>query len=173
MELLKESMGCKVYSRKTFLDERGSFSQLAQFKDFPYEFKQCNVSYSRAGVFRGIHFRKSKPEAKLVNVIYGDIVDCVIDLRRDSKTFGQKDVFILGSDTTLLIPPGFGHGFYAVTPAAFLYMVSEEWDKDDEDSIHPSLFEDEIHHSIDHCIISKKDLSAKTFEEWREQCDLY
>ncbi|HEX8548916.1 MAG TPA: dTDP-4-dehydrorhamnose 3,5-epimerase family protein, partial [Cytophagaceae bacterium] len=80
---------------RLFHDERGYFFESYSEKNFKdngldIKFVQDNQSYSSAGVVRGLHFQKDPfGQAKLVRVLKGKVLDVVVDLRKDSETFGQ------------------------------------------------------------------------------------
>ncbi len=122
--------GVVVSERSVFTDERGWFSELwrsAEYAAFAGEtFVQDNTSYSEAGVLRGLHFQYDEPQAKLVSVLRGSIFDVAVDLRVGSPWFGHWHSAEL-SDTNgrqMYVPPGFAHGFIALTPAVVMYKCS-------------------------------------------------
>lgn len=126
-------------SPSIFSDERGSF--LEQFNQEAYTeagilptFVQDNLSMSKKGVLRGLHFQ-SQPYAqdKLVTVIVGTVFDVAVDLRPDSPTYKQWVSVILDQDThnQLFIPKGFAHGFYVLSSEArFFYKCSALYNKE-------------------------------------------
>ena len=94
-------------------------------------FVQDNVSLSRRGVLRGLHYQHPNPQGKLVQVLRGSVFDVAVDLRRASPTFGRWSGAELSSENhrQLWIPPGFAHGF-AVTSdeALFVYKCTAPYD---------------------------------------------
>ena len=120
---------------KVFQDERGFFLESYSKRDFEenglkIEFVQDNHSKSVAkGVLRGIHFQKPPhAQSKLVRVTKGAVYDVMVDLRKDSDTFGQWEGFTLKADNfqMLLVPKGFGHGFCTLEDnTEFLYKTDE------------------------------------------------
>jgi dTDP-4-dehydrorhamnose 3,5-epimerase len=108
-------------------DERGFFleswheQQLAE-KGLVARFVQDNHSRSVRGTLRGLHYQIGNPQGKLVRVVYGDVYDVAVDLRRSSPTFGQWVHEGLTSENhkQLWIPPGFAHGFYVRSERADL-----------------------------------------------------
>ena len=103
-----------------FGDDRGAFMETFRQNEFmkhcgSFSFVQDNVSISNANVLRGLHTQKCYLQGKLVQVLQGRIFDVVVDLRKDSKTFGKwLSVEMSSEDNKLLwIPPGLGHGFYS------------------------------------------------------------
>ncbi len=82
---------------------------------FPIRFVQDNQSRSQKNVVRGLHYQLQNPQGKLVRVLYGEIFDVIVDIRRSSPTFGHSWSVRLSAEshTQLWIPPGFAHGFLA------------------------------------------------------------
>jgi|SRR5690554_4323384 len=127
MELTRSSVFADVYLLKTpkHSDERGFFTEtfrVSWFDNIAPEltFLQDNHSYSKQGVLRGLHYQLERPQGKLVRVIRGKIFDVVVDLRKNSTTFGRWQGFELSAENRqqLWIPPGFAHGFYTVSAEA-------------------------------------------------------
>ena len=130
--------GCMIFEHPIFTDSRGFFMEVfRQEKFLIWEFPQVNLSFSRSNVVRGMHFQKKNPQAKLIHVISGHVVDCVIDLRKQSETFSQMEVFDLKPGTSVVVPEGFAHGFGTKMPSYFLYMCSEYYDPDSDAGLSP------------------------------------
>lgn len=118
---------------KQFKDERGYFQECwnnAQFKQeiINCDFVQDNMSRSRIGVFRGMHFQyPNHPQAKLVNCAAGRVIDFVIDIRPESIHYGVAKAYDLNDPSLFLfIPEGFAHGFYTIEDKSeFRYKVSD------------------------------------------------
>lgn len=132
---------------------------------------QENQSFSKAGTVRGLHFQQ-KPfgQAKLVRVIQGKVLDVAVDLRKDSKTFGEVFSKILDTKdhNMLLIPEGFAHGFSVLEDAVFSYRCSEYYNKECEGGIlwnDPGL---DIDWMVSSPILSEKDMLWPTLEEFRK-----
>ena len=95
--------GIVEITQKEFQDDRGSFMESFNSKQFNISLKknitfvQDNLSISKKGVFRGLHFQYEFPQAKLVSVLSGEILDIVVDLRKSSKTFGDWCTFEISS----------------------------------------------------------------------------
>ena len=116
-----------------FEDNRGFFletynrDELADV-EIVEEFVQDNISHSRKGVVRGLHYQAKKAQCKLVRVLQGKIFDVVVDIRKGSKTYGQHIGIELSSDDScmLYIPIGFAHGFMALADNTdVMYKVSD------------------------------------------------
>jgi dTDP-4-dehydrorhamnose 3,5-epimerase len=117
-------------------DERGFFLETFRADTWsahgvPTDFVQDNHSRSRRGTIRGIHFQTHPGQGKLVRVARGAVYDVVVDLRRDSDTFGQWEAVRLDDERglQLYIPVGFGHGFCVTSEVAdFVYKCTSYYD---------------------------------------------
>ena len=106
--------GVKVIKDKYNTDKRGYFREILKNKNFKNKnFIFWCMSTSKKNVIRGFHLQKKFMQDKHVSVIKGKIYDVIIDLRKNSKTFGKKFSIILSekNSTSLYIPSGFAHGF--------------------------------------------------------------
>jgi len=124
--------GAWIIEPKVFEDGRGSFSETWNLEDFSdligvdTKFVQMNRSVSKLNVLRGLHYQSEHPQAKLVWVSSGTVLDVFVDLRKDSPTFGQWDSQTLAGNTLIYIPEGCAHGFYTRSErAVFQYLVSD------------------------------------------------
>ena len=123
-----------------YADDRGFFletfaKETYQSLGITEDFVQDNHSRSAKNVLRGLHFTKTKPQAQIVTVIRGKIFDVVVDLRKDSPTFGQWFGTKLSDESRrqIYMPPGFAHGFCVLSEYADLhYKVSQRYDPADE-----------------------------------------
>ena len=121
-------------------DHRGYFMEIYNQRDLEengirIDFVQDNQSMSVKGVLRGLHFQKNYPQAKLVRVIRGSVFDVVVDLRRNSPTFGKWYGIELTEENKkqILIPRGFAHGFLVLSETAeFCYKCDDFYHADDE-----------------------------------------
>lgn len=134
--------GLKWIFPAVFTDERGFFYE--SFKQPLFEamglpsFLQDNVSFSKKGVIRALHFQRKPGQAKLVSCLQGKIFDVAVDIRSGSPTFGQWEGVILDDETRahLYIPVGFAHGFAVLSETALVqYKVSALYDPAEEKSI--------------------------------------
>jgi dTDP-4-dehydrorhamnose 3,5-epimerase len=120
----------------TYSDERGFFVELGRRSEFDQigipPLVQTNLSSSRRGVMRGIHYQvPPNVQGKLVSVMSGEIWDVAVDLRRSSPTFAEWAGVTLSSDAMnmLWVPPGFGHAFVALSDRALvMYRTTAEFD---------------------------------------------
>lgn len=117
--------GMLVIEPRIFEDERGQFFETWSRRRYeeaglPGEFVQDNVSRSKRGVLRGLHFQSPNPQGKLVQAVQGEIWDLGVDLRQDSPTFGQTFGCAVSATNRrqVWIPPGFAHGFLVMSDAA-------------------------------------------------------
>ncbi len=133
MEFVKtEIPGVILIKPRVFGDQRGFFMEtyrtaLFSGQGFP-PFVQDNLSKSQKGTIRGLHFQIGKPQAKLVTVPFGKIIDVAVDVRRDSPTFGRHIAIELSDENhyLLYIPAGFAHGFQVLSQEAlFQYKCSD------------------------------------------------
>jgi dTDP-4-dehydrorhamnose 3,5-epimerase len=95
----------------------------------PEKFVQCNVSQSKEGVLRGLHFQKPPHEqGKLVRVLQGAVYDVIVDIRPGSPTYLKwEGVLLYGEAKSLWVPPGFAHGFLSlVDETMVLYEMTNE-----------------------------------------------
>jgi dTDP-4-dehydrorhamnose 3,5-epimerase len=111
------------FNKKTFLDQTG----------VDVNFVQDNQSSSTKGVLRGLHFQHGEfAQAKLVRVLHGAVLDVAVDLRKNSKTFGQHVAVELTSENKkqLFVPRGFAHGFVVLSDqATFFYKCDNYYNK--------------------------------------------
>lgn len=133
--------------RQLLGDERGFFSRLFCLDTltelgWPNTVEAVNHSYSaERGTVRGMHYQLAPhTEAKLVTCLQGSIWDVAIDLRNQSPTFLQWHSEILSAENhkSLLIPPGFAHGFQTLTDnVALIYCHSNRYDQASERGLNP------------------------------------
>jgi dTDP-4-dehydrorhamnose 3,5-epimerase len=118
-----------------FGDSRGYFFESwnqARYRDagLPEIFVQDNVSRSRRGVLRGLHFQEPKAQGKLVTVLEGVVFDVAADIRVGSPTFGRTVSATLTGENRrqMYIPPGLAHGFCVLSEnATFIYKCTESY----------------------------------------------
>ena len=142
--------GLLIIEPKVFGDERGFFletwsRQRYQEMGINVDFVQDNLSFSRRGVLRGLHFQNPQPQGKLVYVLQGEVFDVAVDIRKGSPTFGQWHGVVLSDDNKrqFWVPAGFAHGFCVTSDTAlFTYKCTELYAPQHERSIRwddPSL----------------------------------
>jgi len=168
--------GCFVIEPKIFNDERGYFLESYNEKTFqngigqPVNFVQDNQSYSSKGVLRGLHYQTGEhAQAKLVRVLQGEVLDVVVDIRPDSKTYGESFSVVLSGENQkqFYIPRGFAHGFLVLSETAtFFYKCDNFYNKESEGGI---IYNDKSlnidwQFSNDELLISEKDAILPTIE---------
>ena len=135
------------------------------------DFVQDNQSCSGKGVLRGMHFQKKNPQGKLVRVVSGAVYDVAVDLRKDSKTYGKWQGFVLSAENKkqLYVPEGFAHGFLVLSDSAeFVYKCTRYYDGSDEGGLmynDPDLNIDWTAHFDGEFIISDKDKKHPLFKD--------
>ena len=171
MKILKTKFkDLKIIKHKTFYDKRGflriTHNQKKLNKKFIFEY----CTNSKKNSLRGFHFQYKFQQAKYVTVLKGKILDCVIDLRKKSKTFGKIFKIILSqkNNLALFIPEGFAHAYYSYEKENIIYYkLSNYYQPNFEDGI---LTTDKKIVNIwpkGRKIISLKDKKLKTFEEFK------
>jgi len=165
-----------IINPTVFPDERGYFFEAynqAKFTEngIHYNFLQDNQSFSKRGVIRGLHLQINPfPQAKLVRVLEGEILDVAVDLRKNSPTYGQHVSVVLSAENKkqLMVPHGFAHGFSVLSEtASVLYKVDQGYHKDSERGIR---YDDLVLNidwkvSPDEVIVSEKDLVLSAFND--------
>lgn len=176
--------GLVVIEPKIYSDSRGFFyeffnkQQLLKY-GIDEEFVQGNHSKSSFGVLRGLHFQREQAQGKLIRVLKGKILDVVVDLRKDSETFGKCFKIILSESNRkmLFVPKGFAHGFLTLqddteieylctdfyAPAFDSGVIWNDKDLDIDWELEKYGLEEEK------LIISEKDKNQQTLKEFIEK----
>lgn len=129
-------------------------------------------SYSKKGVIRGLHFQTKNPQIKIVRAIKGRIHDVIVDLRKNSKTFGTCLEVILSDEnhSSLWVPEGFAHGFEVLSEDAIVsYKCIGKYLSGFDTGICWNDRDLAIKWKTGHPIVSKKDASLMTFREFEEK----
>lgn len=160
-----------------FKDERGLFYETYNQKLFEkvtglkVNFVQDNQSVSAKGVLRGLHYQNGEmAQAKLVRVVKGKVLDIVVDIRKNSETFGKSFSVVLDDveNLQLFVPKGFAHGFITLSEQSiFSYKCDNYYDKASEGGI---IYNDatlalDWHLPKEEFIISEKDLQLPSFRD--------
>ncbi len=159
---------------KLFGDTRGIFfesykKELFFANGIAEDFVQDNQSFSEKGVLRGLHMQHGAyAQGKLVRVISGKVLDVVVDIRKNSPTFGQHLKFVLDAklNNMVYVPPGFLHGFATIEDAIFSYKCTNYYQKSAEGGV---KFDDNtlnIDWGIETPNVSEKDLQLPDFESF-------
>ncbi len=128
-----EIPGVLIIEPRVFGDERGYFMETWQQQRYaeagmPEQFVQDNISFSRRGILRGLHYQHPQGQGKLVYVLQGEVFDVAVDVRAESPHFGRWAGAMLSAENKrqFYIPPGFAHGFCVTSETAlFAYKCTE------------------------------------------------
>lgn len=162
-------------------DNRGNFikdynSDTFRENGIDHDVKEVFYAASYKGVIRGLHFQKVKQQAKLVRCIKGSVYDVIVDLRKDSDTFGQWRGFYLTEENMhqLYVPKYFGHGYLTLEDAIFSYKCGEVFYSPGDSGI---IWNDKdiaidwpLHKigGIEKIILSDKDSNLGTFKDFKD-----
>ena len=164
--------GLKIIQQKKFGDSRGSLRETFRKKIIKWDnliFDYATVS--KKNVLRGFHFNSKYPQAKYVSVLKGKILDCVIDLRKNSKTFGKTFSIILSEKNckSLYIPEGFGHAYYSFAKSNLIYYkLSDYYQPKYEDGIFWNDRSLNLNWPTNKPIIAKRDKKWGTFLNFKK-----
>ena len=162
-----EISGVKLFSIKSYIDNRGLFSEVflskLDYPEFKIEYVQENESISNFGVFRGMHLQKGiHSQSKLIRVVKGKVIDVICDLRKSSPSF-KKIIFIeLNPNQLLFMPKGLAHGFLSLDEGTILnYKCDNFYNQSSESgfNLFKSRIEIDFPLEIDDLIMSDKDKS--------------
>ncbi len=165
--------GAYIITLPAFYDDRGSF--VKTFHDttlkehgINFQLKESYFSFSKKDVIRGMHFQlPPHHHAKVVFCPHGAIEDVIVDLRRDSPTYGQYAATVLSAENhkAYYIPKGFAHGFKSLTDDAITYyLVSSEYSKEHDTGV---LYNSFGHvWNVENPIISERDLSFPELKDF-------
>ena len=171
-----ELPGVLILRPDVFKDDRGSFlesynRQRHTSNGLSFDWVQDNLSSSRYGVVRGLHYQlEPHAQAKIVQAVWGRIRDVVVDMRKGSPTFGRHLSVDLDSEerTQILIPKGFAHGFSVLSDTAVvMYKTDAYYHKVSESGIRYDDPELGIDWGVpsDSIIVSPKDVELPFFSE--------
>ena len=172
MKLLKTKLnGPKIIKSKLFYDKRGYLREtfrnyLTKNLNFPFDV----MSFSKKNVLRGLHIQTKSPQAKIITVTHGKILDVAVDLRKRSKTFGKYVSIIISdkSDFSFLIPKGFAHGFLCLSKKCTVnYKCSEYRSPKFEKTLAWNDNSIKIKWPIRKPILSKKDSDGLELDSFR------
>lgn len=164
--------GVLIVEPRLFVDDRGLFletyhAERYAAEKFGFRFVQDNLSFSRQGVLRGLHYQLGRPQGKLVMVVQGEVYDVAVDIRKGSPTFGRWSGTVLSSRNyrQVFVPEGFAHGFSVQSETAtVMYKCTDFYSPADERGIRwddPSLG---IDWPVRNPILSEKDGTYPTLE---------
>ena len=156
-----------------FGDERGFFAEVFRKSWFeangiPAEFVQDNLSRSKKGTLRGLHYQLENAQAKLVMATRGAVMDVAVDIRKGSPTFGKHVMVELSEENKrmIYIPEGFAHGFTVLTEIAdFQYKCSDYYNPASEFSVRWDDPEIGIAWNVESPLLSQKDINAPLLKD--------
>ena len=162
----------KIISQKKNSDSRGNLREtfrreIIKWDNLIFDY----ATTSKKNVLRGFHFQSKFKQAKFINVLKGKIFDCVIDLRKSSKTFGKSFSIELSEKNclSLYVPEGFAHAYYTYSDLSIIYYkLSNYYRPEFEDGI---LWDDvsfKKNWPTNKPLVSKKDKKLKTFSNFKK-----
>ena len=160
-----------IISNTSFKDKRGYFKELLKEKKLKKRFPFLVMSFSKKNVIRGLHLQKRNSQGKFISVIKGKIFDVVVDLRKNSKTYGKHLYTILSEQNSksIFVPPGFAHGFCALSKENYIvYSCTKYRDEKSEIGIKFNDKDLKIKWPIKKPIISAKDKNNLSLKEFKK-----
>ena len=171
MKIIKTKIkGLLILKTNIYKDKRGFFKEVFREKILNKKFIFDCLSYSKKNILRGLHMQLKKPQAKLITVVRGRILDVVVDFRKNSKTFGKtfKIEMSENSNFSLFIPGRFAHGFLCISNECMVYYKCSNYrNKNSEKTVQWNDKKLKIKWPIKKPILSPKDKIGLTFDEIR------
>jgi dTDP-4-dehydrorhamnose 3,5-epimerase len=166
--------GVRLLKPKVYGDARGFFIETWNRRRYAeagldLDFVQDNLSYSRRGILRGLHFQNPQPQGKLVQVLEGEVFDVAVDIRLGSPTFGRWHGVILSAENhhQFYVPEGFAHGFCVISETAlFAYKCTDFYRPDTEHSLRWDDPDLAISWPIADPILSAKDQAGRCLRDF-------
>ncbi|MDC1129371.1 dTDP-4-dehydrorhamnose 3,5-epimerase [Candidatus Pelagibacter sp.] len=161
MKLIKTKIkDLLIIKTNIYKDNRGFFKEIEKFKILKKKFIFDCLSFSKKNTLRGLHLQNRKPQAKIITVAQGKILDVVVDLRKQSKTYGKHFSIEISYDSnfSLFIPEGFAHGFMCLSKTCLIYYKCTNYrDQKNEVTLKWNDKDLKIKWPIKKPILSKKD----------------
>ena len=161
-----------LIKNRSFKDNRGYFKELIRENVINKKFPFLVMSFSKKNVIRGLHIQTSNSQGKFISVLKGKIFDVVIDLRKNSKTFGRvyKCVLSEKNNTSIYVPPGFAHGFQALENENYIvYSCTKYRNKKSETTIKFDDKKFKIKWPNKKIIVSAKDKKGISFSKFKKK----
>ena len=172
MKIIKTKIkGLVIIKTNIFKDRRGSFKEVFRKKILNKNFIFDCLSHSKKNILRGLHLQLKKPQAKMITIVRGKILDVAVDLRKNSKTFGKTFLIEMSedSDFSLFIPRGFAHGFLCKSKKCTVYYKCDNYrNKNSEKTIQWNDKNLKIKWKIKKPILSKKDKLGLSINEFKK-----
>ena len=171
MKIIKTKIkGLLILKTSIFKDKRGFFKEVEKNKILKKKFIFDCFSYSKKNTLRGMHLQIKKSQAKIITVVQGKILDVVVDLRKNSKTYGKHFSIEISqkSNFSLYIPDKFAHGFLCLSSeCAVYYKCTNYRDKNSETTIKWDDRDLNIKWPIKKPLLSKKDKVGIRFLDFK------
>ena len=161
-----------LIKNKSYFDKRGYFKELIRENELNLRFPFKVMSFSKKNVIRGLHLQSKNSQGKYVTVLKGKVFDVVVDLRKNSKTYGKIFTSILSekNSTSIYVPPGFAHGFCGLSNENYvIYSCTKYRDKNNEVGIMYNDVDLKIKWPVKKPIISDKDKKNLSFKEFKKK----
>ena len=162
--------GLKLIKSKIYRDNRGFLREVYKNKLLNDSFLFDVMSYSKKNVLRGLHIQTQKSQAKIITVTHGKILDVVVDLRKNSKTFGKYFSIVISqnSEFSFYIPRGFAHGFLCLSKECTVnYRCSQYRHKKSETTLNWDDKDVDVKWPIKKPILSTKDKNGKSLSYFK------
>ena len=171
MKIIKTKIkGLLLLKTSIYKDKRGFFKEVEKNKVLKKKFIFDCFSYSKKNTLRGMHLQTKKSQAKIITVVHGKILDVVVDLRKNSETYGKHFTIEISqkSNFSLYIPEKFAHGFLCLSrDCAVYYKCSNYRDKNSETTIKWDDKDLKIKWPITKPLLSKKDKVGINFTDFK------
>ena len=168
MKILKTKIkDLLIIKTDIFKDKRGFFKEVIKKKILNKNFIFDCLSHSKKNTLRGLHFQKKKPQGKLITVVNGEILDVVVDLRKNSKTYGKHFSIKIAynSGFSLYIPEEFAHGFVCLSKTCTIYYKCTNYRHEaSETTLKWNDKNLNINWPLKNPILSKKDKAGISFD---------
>jgi|TARA_B110000259_G_C14027349_1_gene405236 dTDP-4-dehydrorhamnose 3,5-epimerase len=173
MKIIKTKFdGLQIIKQVSYKDKRGFLRVTHNEKIIKKKFKFEYCTTSKKNSLRGFHFQHKFQQAKYVNVIKGKILDCVIDLRKKSKTFGKYFKIVLSdrNNLSLYIPEGFAHAYFSYEKENIIYYkLNNYYHPKFEDGINPLDKKLKIKWPNNALLISTKDKKLGNLQDFENR----
>ena len=159
-----------IIKTNIYKDSRGFFKEVEKHKILKKRFIFDCFSFSKKNTLRGLHLQKKKRQAKIITVVQGTILDVVVDLRKNSKTYGKYFSIKISHDSnySIYIPPSFAHGFLCLSRSCAVYYKCTNYrNKNSEQTIKWNDKDLKIKWPIKNPILSRKDKMGIEFIEFK------
>jgi len=165
--------GVRVFEPDVYTDHRGAFMEVWNARTYRRHglaatFVQDNLSRSKEGVLRGLHFQNPRPQGKLISVVQGAVYDVVVDVRAGADTFGAWHGTALSAENArqLYVPEGYAHGFVVTSgPALFHYKCTDFYHPEADQTVRWDDPQIGIDWPVRDPLLSEKDAKAPCLAE--------